>query len=632
MRLSTQMLTGIVGITIISQLVLGMIAYWVLAGVERDHLLRVTRERTAEVAQAIAVPLATGTREQKALERAARLFAPAVDVILLIEGGRIVASTGPLAKEIDLARIPAAVLQPHARDQLVEIDEGRFLVTRQRVPGLDYSLLALQEQRLSREKMIARFGFRSLAFSVILLWVAVWVALMLASSINRKIEQKNRVLRRQVTHDSLTGLPNRALFTEHINAIINLPGEFDNRFMVMVVGIDGYTEITDTLGHDVGEQLLLEMAGRINQAVDQENAVARLEGEKLGVLLTDTDSESGSHSVRQFLDGLDRQVSISGMVLDIRLSIGAALYPTHACDADSLLRYADIALRQARERKAEYLFYDDDADFSSMHRLMLGSELPHAIARGELIAVYQPKMSLATSKVCGLEALVRWEHPREGSIPPTDFIPLAEQSGVIRELTEMMLDQAVHFLHRLHARGHNLDISVNISAHNLRDDKLPEFVEALLTRTGAQARHLCLEITETVMMQDIEQAQRVLERLHRLGVRLSIDDFGTGFSSLSYLNLLPVDEIKIDRSFVTHMLTQESDQAVVNTIIQLAHTLHCQIVAEGVEDEETLALLRTLGCDIAQGYLISPPRAVADLENWLLGSDHKTTAQVVDKP
>ena len=618
MRLSTQMLAGIVGITILSQVVFALIAYRVVVDVEQDHMLQLLQHQTNEVAQSIAIPLATGTPAAEALRQARRHFARSVDVLALVDARGGITTAGPLASRLNTAQLNRQIsLAATSRPDRVLVDGEPFLAFSRQIPGHQYHIVSLQRNRTAGDSLSSRLGSRFFVFSIMIIWVAVWIALLLASVISRKLEEKNTALRHEVTHDTLTGLPNRALLYQQLEQLISAPGDIDMQLAVLAIGINHFMDINDTLGHDLGDQLLLEMGGRIRQALPEDTLVSRLGGSEFAVILPNCDRAMAEQCIRQLIASMDTRVPVNRIALDVRLTIGVALYPKHATEADTLLRYADVALQQAREQRNSYGFYDGQDDNRSMRRLKLGAELGQAIQQGQLIVFYQPKISVTTGNITGLEALVRWDHPEHGLIPPDEFIPLAEQTGAITELTEWVLEESLHFLHRLHSRGIKIDIAVNISTHNLRDSKLRPLVEALLRHTGVASRHLCLEVTETIMVHDIDHAEDVLCSLHALGVKISIDDFGTGFSSLAYLNRLPVDEIKVDRSFVMPMLEHYGEQTIVMSIIELAHTLGCSVVAEGVENQATLELLGAMGCDVAQGYLLTRPLPMNEIEQWL---------------
>lgn len=618
MRLSTQILTGIVGITVLTQVIFAMIAYWIVVDVEQDHLLELLQHRTDEVAQSVAIPLATGTPIQQSLEQSRRHFAPSVEVLALLDSQGLLTTTGPWAKRIDATLLGNKIrdADSHAM-QRITIANGSFLVVSRPVPGLQYHIVSLQHYQAAQDNLTGRLGNRFFVFSIMIIWSAVWISLLLAAVINRKLEEKNSALRHQVTHDTLTGLPNRALLYQQLEKLIASPDDIDMQLAVLAIGIDNFMEINDTLGHDLGDQLLLETGGRIRQILPEDALISRMGGNEFAVVLTNTDQDAAEQCTRLLLSSMDTRITVNRIELDIGLTIGVALYPKHATEADALLRYADVALQQTREHCAGFMFYDGERDHHSVRRLKLGAELANAIKRGELVVFYQPKISVASGTVTGLEALVRWNHPEYGLIPPDEFIPLAEQTGAIHELTKWVLEESLHFLHRLHVHGITIDIAVNISTHNLRDNQLRTHVDELLRRTGIASRHLCLEVTETVMMQDINHAEEVLCSLHAIGVKVSIDDFGTGFSSLAYLNRLPVDEIKVDRSFVMPMLEHYGEQAIVMSIIKLAHTLGCSVVAEGVENHATLELLKSMDCDVAQGYLLTAPLPMNKIESWL---------------
>jgi diguanylate cyclase len=331
-----------------------------------------------------------------------------------------------------------------------------------------------------------------------------------------------------------------------------------------------------------------------------------------------TANEANAQQVASVLDAaLEEPFLIEGYPLLVEASIGAALYPAHGSDPLTLLRRADVAMYTAKRRHEGYALYDVRHDQYSPHRLAFLGDLRRAIATHELRLYYQPKAELKTGLVKSVEALLRWQHPTLGFIPPDQFLPLAEQTGLIGPLTQWVVATAVQQCRHWIDSGLNLCVSVNLSMWNLRDASLPDTIADLLTKYSVPPHLLCVEITESAVMTDAEHTLEILNRLFALGVRISIDDYGTGYASLSYLKHLPADELKIDRTFIQHMTTDQSDHAIVNSTVNMAHSLGIYVVAEGVEDQATWNLLETLGCDIAQGYYLSRPIPAQDLENWL---------------
>jgi len=624
MRLSTQLLLGIVGITIVTQGILGLIAYWIIADVDRLHVIQLLQQQAEDVAHNVAIPLVTGDSDSIALEQTSRYFSPIADLALIVDHKSIRGITGSARKQIDEQVLTQTFVNPliigSKNTGEINLAGEEFLWVSVPVVGLPLQLILLIRAGTSDDTLTATLNSRFLTTSIIMLWFAVWIALLFASVISRKLDEKNAALRYQVTHDALTGLPNRSLLYEQLSESISKADATVN-IAFLVIDVNRFREINDTLGYDFGDQLLLEIAARIQQTLPENACLARLGGNEFSVFITDANEHLAHAYAQHVLASMHEPVNVNQIELEIGLSIGLALFPQHTDDADSLVRYADVAMHQARECHASLMLYNGEKDIHSVRSLLLGTELRQAISGGQFVLFYQPKVSLASGEVAGLEALIRWDHPALGLIPPDEFIGLAEQTGAIQELTDWVLEEALYFLRKLHRRGMQLGIAVNISTQCLRDFQLKPRIMELLKHTGVASRDLTLEITENVMMQDIAFAQEVLESLHELGLRISIDDFGTGFSSLAYLNHLPVDELKVDRSFVLGMSQGNDDQAIVESVVGLAHTLGCSVVAEGVEDQDTLSTLGNMKCDIAQGFYISKPQPADVMEQWLADHD-----------
>jgi EAL domain-containing protein (putative c-di-GMP-specific phosphodiesterase class I) len=345
--------------------------------------------------------------------------------------------------------------------------------------------------------------------------------------------------------------------------------------------------------------------------------VARLDGDKFAVFLATAGEASALQTAATLAAALEETFVVEGYPLQVEVSMGIALYPAHGSDPLTLFRHADVAMYSAKRRHEGIVLYDTRYDQYSPLRLSLIGDLRKAIAANELCLYYQPKAELDTGLVKSVEALIRWQHPTRGFIPPDQFIPLAEQTALIIPLTRWVLETAIAQCRRWLDDGLQLSVAVNLSMRNLRDESLPDTIAGLLAQYKIPPRQLRVEITESAVMTDVEHTLAVLQRLFALGVRIAIDDYGTGYASLSYLKHLPADELKIDRAFVRHLTTDVADQAIVRSTVNLAHSLGMQVVAEGVEDLATLNLLAALKCDIAQGYYLSRPVAARDLERWL---------------
>jgi diguanylate cyclase (GGDEF)-like protein len=415
----------------------------------------------------------------------------------------------------------------------------------------------------------------------------------------------------QALHDALTELPNRTLFREVVADAIRHPLGMS---AVLLIDLDRFKEINDTLGHHIGDLLLREVGPRLRGVVREDDLVARFGGDEFGIFVRNVEStEQALEIAGRARAALNDPFVVEDLLLHVEGSIGIALVPEHGTDVDTLLQRADVAMYMAKETHSGSRLYTPDRDPNSRRRLTLLSDLRSAIDNGDLLLHYQPKADLHTGRVTDVEALVRWLHTDLGLVPPNDFIPLAERSGLIAPLTEYVLREAIEHTARWQRQGIDLRVSVNLSVRSLMDLELPSRVEALLVEAGLPASKLVLEITESTIMADPVRAMRVLQPLADMGVGLSIDDFGTGYSSLAYLRQLPISEIKIDRSFVTHMTTDDNDAVIVRSTIELARNLGLEVVAEGVETAEAWDALASLGCDYVQGYFLSKPLPADEL-------------------
>jgi len=383
--------------------------------------------------------------------------------------------------------------------------------------------------------------------------------------------------------------------------------------------LDRFKYINDALGHDVGDHVLRQVAHRLRHGIGDADLVARLGGDEFAVLLPATGLGDAESVARRLMADLEIPIEYDGQPLDVTASIGIAEFPDHGSTVQTLLRNADIAMYVAKRDRGRYSIYDPVNDDSQREHLSLLGELRRAVDRDELELYYQPKLDIASAGVSAVEALIRWHHPQRGVIPPYKFIPFAEQTGYIKVLSRWVLEKAIRQAGEWRRRGIELRISVNLSTKDLINRELPEFLVSLLSRYAVPANAICIEITESGFMEDPAHVQKVLHRLSALGIPLSIDDYGTGYSSLTYLMQLPVSELKIDRSFVATVSTDADLATVVRSTIELGHSLGLKVVAEGVEDPESLRLLTELHCDSVQGYLISPPLPPEHFETWLRG-------------
>jgi diguanylate cyclase (GGDEF)-like protein len=423
-------------------------------------------------------------------------------------------------------------------------------------------------------------------------------------------------------HDELTGLPNRLLFRDRTERAIAGAARDGIQAGVLLMDIDGFREINDTLGHHAGDRVIAAVAARLRGVMRSSDTLARLGGDEFAILMPRIMEQAAAAQLAARIGtALAAPLVLRGVPLDMRASIGIAVYPDHGDDVDLLLQHAEIAMYVAKDTRTAMQVYDPSTDDHSTERLALVGELRHALDRGEIVVHYQPKASLHDGRVRSVEALVRWQHPERGLIGPYEFVHLAEHTGLIRPLTHHVLRVALAQCREWRDRGMDLSVAVNLSVRDLIDLDLPGAVAAELDRAGLDARHLGIEITETMLVLDPNRTIEVLARLHDMGVRISLDDFGTGYSSLSYLQRLPVDELKIDRSFIRDLAGSETDTSIVEATVALARNLGLTIVAEGVEAVGAWDQLARLGCDVAQGYFISRPLPADELEAWMAGAD-----------
>ena len=451
-----------------------------------------------------------------------------------------------------------------------------------------------------------------------LLWATLF---RIVHGASRRLDRQASDNEHQALHDGLTDLPNRTLFHDRAQQAVVAASRNGTNVAVMLMDLDRFKEINDTLGHHSGDLLLREIGPRLQAALRTNDTVARLGGDEFAVLLGSVPSAESAVAVAQKLrDALSEPFSLDGLTVEAEASIGVALSPDHGTDAPTLLQRADVAMYVAKRTNTGVEVYASDHDRNSRRRLALISDLRRAIAAGELLLRYQPIVDVRTGEVRAVEALLRWHHPQLGVVPPDEFVRLAEDTGLMQPLTTFVLASALRQRHAWRQAGYDFPVSVNLSMRNLHDVGLPEEIGRLLQLWRLPPDALELEITESSIMADPRRAMDVTARLRAMGVGLVVDDFGTGYSSLAHLKQLPVQAIKIDRSFVIDMETNENDATIVRSAIDLAKNLGLIVVAEGVENEATWARLSALGCDLVQGHYLSRPLPPDQLDAWLASS------------
>jgi diguanylate cyclase (GGDEF)-like protein len=434
---------------------------------------------------------------------------------------------------------------------------------------------------------------------------------LLFATLYRIVARASRALRHQALHDALTDLPNRTLLHRRADRVLR----GDGLAAMLLIDLDRFKEVNDTLGHDYGDALLIEVADRLQAVLRRGDTLARMGGDEFAVLLDGVPDRSAvAELAGRLQDALRRPFALRGVAVELEASIGVALYPEHGATVGELLQRADVAMYDAKRGRRGIAAYSAERDPYSADRLGLLAELRQAIERDELVLHYQPKISLLTGELTGVEALVRWQHPTRGLLPPAEFVPFAERTGAVADLTRWVVDNALAQCRAWRDQGIDVPVAVNLAAANIVDVTLPDAIGRALERQGLPADRLGCELSEHTVMADPVRASDVLAGLRELGVGLSLDDFGTGHSSLAYLKRLPLDEVKIDRSFVAAMAHDENDAVIVRSTIDLARNLGLRVVAEGVETAEIMETLTDLRCDVAQGYHISRPVPAGELD------------------
>jgi diguanylate cyclase (GGDEF)-like protein len=556
-----------------------------------------------------------------AMEAVRKLGGPADRTLarkVLTEHTAYVAGAEALFKAVDRGS-PTSVVNAIDTDQV----DPTFGVMQQQIYGAAASHTAHADHQIQVAKNTGRVVLWS-NVATLLAGIALIVGFAASQArARRRLAQQSDLNRHQALHDSLTGLPNRALFQDRTAQALRAAGRSGTQVAVMLLDIDRFKDVNDTLGHHYGDMLLRQIAERFTATMRAGDSVARLGGDEFVVLLTDTTPADAVVAAQRLTDVLHEPFTVKDITLDVEASIGIAMARPDA-DVEVVLRHADVAMYEAKGQHLPFVVYELCRDDNTVDRLALLGDLRRSIHNGELVLHYQPKVNTRTGELHSVEALVRWQHPTRGMLAPDQFIPIAETTAVIHPLTAEVLRQALAQTRRWLDRGWSVPVAVNVSAGSLHDLTFPTEVQRQLDTANVPANMLSLELTESAIMTDPGRALTVLEALNGMGVSLSIDDFGTGYSSMSYLKALPVRELKIDRSFVKGMTTDESDGVLVQSAVDLGHNLGLHVVAEGVEDDATQQALNAMGCDLVQGFHIRRPVAAAELNVWLAERIPKT--------
>jgi diguanylate cyclase (GGDEF)-like protein len=417
-------------------------------------------------------------------------------------------------------------------------------------------------------------------------------------------------------YDALTGLPNRLLLTERLTTLIAESARVEKSFALVYADLDDFRAVNDAFGHEAGNAVLRELGRRLGQVSASTDSVTRFSGDQFGIVFPlGTGRREAVAATERILGFLKQPFLVGPQAVHLDLSMGIVIFPDHGMEAEALLEHAELAMFAAKRSQTRYRTYGAELDTHSQTRLALAADLRHGMVANELVLYYQPQVSLVSGAIVGAEALLRWRDPHRGLVPPMHFIPLAEQTGLILEITPWVIKDALRQIQAWRDEDLNLRVSVNVAMRNLHDPQFVESIEALVASSGVPAQALTLEITEGTMMLE---AERVLEGLHRfrkMGIGIAIDNFGTGYSSLSYLSRLPVDEIKIDRSFVM-ALAERGNRAIVESVIELGRAFDLRVVAEGLKNEATLQAMTELGCPVAQGFHFSAPMPADSFKQW----------------
>lgn len=617
MQLRTQIWISILGITIFAQVVFGLLAYKQVTESRGDQLTIFLQYLNREVAERLTLP---GNKyvSEIYLEELRRKFSTPNSVLIIQKENKFLYSAGLDDKKLpDISRQLNKPKFDKYDHGLVNIAGDEYYWAIASLPDKQYQLIMLEPAASEEAKIAAALQFRLITTGTIILWIAVWVSLWLSSRIAKKLDEKNTQLKHVALHDSLTGLPNRKLLQDRLEQLFLQSQRGKLNFSLFLIDLDRFKEINDTLGHHFGDEVLKTVSTRLRAAVRDKDSISRLGGDEFAVLLPTTDIDGAVLCAERILKAMESPFKINNIVTESKASIGIATYPVHGDNVDSLMQHADIAMYQAKKIQSGFAIYDSAENKNSMRRLRLMSDLRIAVEKGDIYPAYQPLINCKDNTINSVEALARWNHHELGQILVSEFIPMAEQMGLIRLMTMQMLKFAVDDCKRWQQQGYNFGVNINLSTYCLQDFSLPDEVNDILNAVNLDARNIEFEITETALMHDLSRVRRVLDSLSENGLKLAIDDFGTGYSSLNYLKNLPIDTLKIDKSFILDMHKSSNDFAIVKTIIELGHNLNCEVVAEGVETQRAIEDLSLLEVDILQGFVFCKPLVPDEFQNWL---------------
>lgn len=561
----------------------------ILAGYDRSQIRQTLRQLTA-------------TRQ-----------AAAYDVVIIDQNNNIVFAVN-YHTELDFV---TSLITGNDTNNYVEIDRQYILWSHHDIPDTDFSLYMVRSlEKGNFGSFLKSSGIPLIIAGLILLWLAFWGAMIL-TSLYQRLESQRQELEYQTLHDALTNLPNRTYLIEQAEARLKRTLSEGESIALIVIDINRLKEINDTLGHYAGDTLLCMIANRLRKIIRGDDVLARIVSDEFALLLDGVTQEVTLAVTSRIQDSLNEGFELDGHEFYLGASIGVAFYPEHALDAISLIKHGELAMYAAKHVGIGITIYDKTHNTSTLEQLKLINDLRTDLENKNICLYFQPKIDLLSNQPVSLEALARWEHPDHGHIATSRFIHIAENTGLINPLTYWVMEHALERSQQLQQQGIRLNMAINLSVWNLQDIEIVDHLRRLLTQYNVEPFQVTLEITETAMMVNQKRALATLHKLHSLGVNLSIDDFGTGYSSLTYLKRLPLNEVKIDKSFVKSMHDQPSDSSMVRAIVDLAHDLNLKVVAEGVESSAIAETLQKLGCDQAQGSYYADAMPFDELINWL---------------
>jgi diguanylate cyclase (GGDEF)-like protein len=624
MNLRTQIIFSILGITFLAQAVFGFLAYRQITESRGDQLTIFLQYLNREIAKRLTMP---GNIEISKiyLEELRHKFSTPKSTLIIQQNDRILYAAGNPGYDL-------TVIAKHLNDAysdsdkhgLLDFDGTHYYWAVGPLPDNDYQLVMLEPADNEEIMIASTLRSRLITSGFIILWMAVWVSLLLSSKISKQLNEKNDQLKHLALHDKLTGLPNRTLLSDRLDQVLLQAERSKLTFSLFLMDLDRFKEVNDTLGHQFGDELLKMVSSRLLKSMRENDSIARLGGDEFAVLLPNTGIKGTIKCAERILQSMNSPFNINGISTESKVSIGIAIYPDHGNTVESLMQYADVAMYQAKTSQSGYSIYDPKQNIHTVRRLRLMNDLRDAVETNKIKIFYQPLIENISQKVVSVESLARWQHSELGNISPDEFIPMAEQMGLITLLTLQVLKQSLSDLSDWKENGYDLGININLSTYCLQDMSLPEKIHSILNSYDISSSQIEFEITESALMHDLSRARKIIDQLSAQGLKLAIDDFGTGFSSLSYLKNLPVDTLKIDKSFILDMCSNNSDEAIVKTIIELGHNLDCQVVAEGVESQMELDRLHLLKADILQGFFYSKPLPANDFFDWITNYNKKS--------